>query len=90
MRHPITDVRVDNRHDTRFASPVLGGGGGSFLEKLIINAAFSTVRARELLSTVINTKIEEDSTSSLGTRCINYRMSLVGLPRTVQIPAKAS
>ena len=60
------------------------------MEKLKINAAFSTVRARELLSTVINTKIEEDSTSSLGTWYINYRMSLIGLPRNVQVPAKVS
>jgi len=67
-----------------------GGGGVPFLEKLIINAAFSTVRARELLSTVINTEIEEDSTSSLGTCYINYRMSLIRLPRNVRVPAKVS
>jgi len=52
----ISAWTTDVTHDLRSGV----GGGSSFLEKLIINVAFSTVRARELLSTVINTKIEED------------------------------
>lgn len=78
---------TDTTHDLKSG---VRGEKRSFIETLKINAAFCTVRARQLLPTVIYSKIEEDSTSSLCTCCINYWMSLIGLPRTVQIPATVS